>query len=79
MNTLKWWEPRRLVLPLTIGIIFVIAVIPLKDPDLFWHLANGRLILSSDSIPRSDPFSFTMYGKEWICHEWLSDVAMYIV
>ena len=79
MNTLKWWEPRRLVLPLTIGIIFVIAVIPLKDPDLFWHLANGRLIQSSDSIPRSDPFSFTMYGKEWICHEWLSDVAMYIV
>ncbi|HUT16155.1 MAG TPA: hypothetical protein VMY98_07930 [Anaerolineae bacterium] len=79
MNTLKWWEPRRLVLPLTIGIIFVIAIIPLKDPDLFWHLANGRLIFSSHAIPRTDPFSFTMYGKEWICHEWLSDVAMYIV
>jgi len=79
MNTRNWWEPKQLVLPLTIGIIFIIAIIPLKDPDLFWHLANGRLISGTRSIPRTDPFSFTMYGKEWICHEWLSDVAMYVL
>jgi len=77
MNNSHWWQPRRLVLPVTIGMIFILALVPLTDPDLFWHLANGRLIWSTHNIPRTDPFSFTMYGKEWVCHEWLTEVIMY--
>jgi len=77
MDIGHWWEPRRLVIPLAIAAIFVLALGPLIDPDLFWHLANGRLILETRSIPRADPFSFTMAGKEWVCHEWLTEVSMY--
>ncbi len=77
MDTRDWWQPRRLVLPLSIAMIFILALSPLTDPDLFWHLANGRLMWSTHSIPRSDPFSFTIGGKEWICHEWLTEIIMY--
>lgn len=42
------------------------------DPDYWWHLSTGDLILES-GIPRADPFSWTQAGDEWIAHEWLSE------
>ena len=71
------WHPRKLILPLTTLAIFTLALSPLTDPDMFWHLPNGRLIWQTHAIPRHDPFSFTMSGKEWICHEWLTDLIMF--
>ncbi|HSZ62457.1 MAG TPA: hypothetical protein VK828_11700 [Terriglobales bacterium] len=47
------------------------------DPDLWWHLRTGQLIVESHSIPHSDPFSFTRAGHAWISHEWLSEVTFY--
>ncbi len=44
------------------------------DPDLFWHLRTGDVIVH-DGIPREDIFSFTIPGNEWITHEWLSQVV----
>ena len=79
MHSKHWWEPRQLVFPLVIGATFILVLGPLVDPDLFWHLANGRWMLSTHTIPRTDPFSFTMSGKEWICHEWLTEIVMYSI
>ncbi len=73
----EWWQPRTLVVVLCVGTVFIMVLGPLIDPDLYWHLANGRLILTTGSIPRSDPFSFTKAGTAWICHEWLTEVGMY--
>jgi hypothetical protein len=47
------------------------------DPDLWWHLRSGQLIVESGHIPHSDPFSFTRAGHPWISHEWLTEVAFY--
>ncbi len=77
MHIRDWWEPSRLVIALCIGAVFILVLGPLIDPDVFWHLANGRLILTTGSIPRADPFSFTKAGTTWICHEWLTEVGMY--
>ncbi len=56
--------------------IFSLAAVPPLDPDLWWHLANGRLILSSGSIPHVDVYSFSAAGQPWVMHEWLADLAM---
>ncbi|MGA2285973.1 MAG: hypothetical protein ABSG55_06865 [Dehalococcoidia bacterium] len=48
------------------------------DPDFWWHLRTGKLILES-GIPRHDPFSWTAAGKAWVTHEWLSEVIIYAV
>jgi hypothetical protein len=77
MRIRDWWQPRTLVVVLCIGAVFIMVLGPLTDPDLYWHLANGRLIWTAGSIPRSDPFSFTKAGTAWICHEWLTEVGMY--
>jgi hypothetical protein len=47
------------------------------DPDLWWHLRTGQLIVETRHVPHFDPFSFTRAGHPWISHEWLSEVAFY--
>jgi len=49
------------------------------DWDFWWHLKAGQYIIQTRSIPHLDPFSFTRAGAEWITHEWLSEVIMYVV
>lgn len=50
-----------------------------NDGDTSWHLATGRLILDTRSIPHTDPFSFTFAGHPWTAHEWLAELAMALV
>jgi hypothetical protein len=47
----------------------------LADPDVWWHVRTGRLILDSHTIPHSDPWSFTAPHGSWVPTSWLSDVA----
>jgi hypothetical protein len=48
------------------------------DPDLWWHLRLGQTIWDTGHIPTSDQFSFTASGHEWVAHEWLSQVLLYL-
>src|SRR5690349_3362028 len=57
--------------------IFSLAAVPPLDPDLWWHLANGRLIATTASIPHVDLYSFSAAGQPWVMHEWLADLGMY--
>ena len=45
------------------------------DSDYFWHLATGRIILTS-GVPTVDPFSYTYAGAPWRPHQWLLDAAL---
>ncbi len=58
--------------------LVVMAVRTTLDPDLWWHLRTGEWILGR-GLPREDVFSFTAAGREWITHEWLSQVVMWSV
>jgi hypothetical protein len=44
------------------------------DPDLFWHVRTGQLVLETGQIPSTDPWSYTHTGSRWTDHEWLPDV-----
>jgi hypothetical protein len=57
--------------------IFSLAAVPPLDPDLWWHLANGRLIATTATIPHVDLYSFSAAGQSWVMHEWLADLGMY--
>lgn len=47
------------------------------DPDLWWHLRTGDVIVN-DGIPATDPFSWSVPGKSWLTHEWLSEVVLWL-
>jgi hypothetical protein len=58
---------------------FFFAARPLSDGDFWYHLKTGEYILQTRSIPRTDIFSFTNYGKAWVAHEWLSEAIFCLI
>ncbi len=59
----------------TAAVVFGQGLRVKADPDLWWHVRTGEMILAERSLPRADPFSFTAAGAAWTNHEWLSDVV----
>jgi hypothetical protein len=59
-------------------IVFVglVTFLAPTDPDVWWHLRNGKLIVES-GIPAGDVYSFTAQGRPWLVQEWLTEVVMY--
>lgn len=53
------------------------AVVPLRNYDLFWHLATGRWIVEHRALPASDPFAVASDRGPWINDEWLFDAVAY--
>jgi hypothetical protein len=49
---------------------------PLADPDIGWHIRTGEQILTTHSLPRTDPFSSLMEGQTWFAWEWAYDVLL---
>lgn len=57
--------------------LLLLLILPLTDPDYFWHLKTGEYILSHHALPAGDIFSFTRFGHPWVLHEWLFEVVLY--
>ncbi len=72
-------KPRRVFVCIFGLGLFVMACRSVTDPDVWWHLRTGELILQSHHIFRSDPYSFTRSGTPWVDHEWLSQVIIYCI
>ena len=47
----------------------------IADPDIYSHIALGRLILDQHALPATDPFSAAINGASWVDYEWLSQVG----
>src|SRR5215212_10096506 len=68
---------RRIFEAYVFAYAFFFAARPLSDGDFWWHLKTGEYTINTHSIPRTDFFSFTNYGRVWIAHEWLSEAIFY--
>ena len=60
-----------------IGLVPLLALFPLHNNDLWWHLATGKWIAAHHAVPRDDIFAWTRYLTGWIDNEWLSQVLFY--
>jgi tetratricopeptide (TPR) repeat protein len=67
------------VVVLALAFPFLLALEKVSESDTFWHLKTGEWILSHESIPHTDPFSATVYGKPWLDWEWLFQAGIYAV
>ncbi len=82
-------ERQQITLRLvTASLVFILASFALSrfliypnfaDPDLWGHLRFGQDICQAHSIPRVDTYSYVSGGRDWINHEWLSQVVFYLV
>lgn len=48
------------------------------DPDLWWHIANGRIVEQAHVFIRMEPYAFTVAGQPWIDPEWLSGLLYWL-
>ncbi len=61
------------------GLMAFVANVEIRDLDLWLHLAVGRFITISQTVPSADILSHTMTGQFWNNHEWLFQVLLYNV
>jgi hypothetical protein len=52
------------------------TMLPMTDPDTWWHIRVGREILNTGSIPTVDTWSIAGAGHPWISQDWASNVLM---
>jgi hypothetical protein len=74
----RWFIFVLLVaLLLLLYIVFIPGGRLLLDADLYWHIATGRKIWESGSVPQVDEFSHTFRGHPWTERDWLGDLAFF--
>lgn len=59
---------------LLIGI--VLSIKALREPDLWWMYRTGEWMLENGQVTKSDPFSYTFAGTEWINVKWFFEVLI---
>lgn len=74
-------EKKNFLILALVGLIFSLPfyLMPMNNPDLFWHLSSGKFIVSNLAIPSKDFLSWTMKGAQWLDFEWLTQVIYYLL
>jgi hypothetical protein len=54
------------------------SLVPIIDPDVWWHLAAGRWIVEHGSVPSVDPFHARGEAREWLDYSWSADAAWWL-
>jgi hypothetical protein len=78
----RWWarldqlsRPGGLLLLSAMVIAALPVTSPIRDPDFWWHLRTGQLILDNHlQLLGTDPYTYTVPGHVWTMHEWLTEV-----
>lgn len=81
MELLRKHRFVSVLLPLALFalVVFTYCFNALKEPDAYYHLKSGQVILETLSIPHADIFSYTAAGAPWVAHEWLAQIMFYSV
>lgn len=58
----------------TVVAVLLATLGPITSGDLWWHLRTGEWILTSGSLPSTDPFSHTAGDTHWVLQEYGSQV-----
>ncbi len=71
--------PQLAVISLVMSLAFYRFSLTVADPDLWGHLKFGETVWKAAKVAMPDPFSYLTAGRLWLNHEWLSEVAFYLV
>lgn len=75
----RWWDKpglKFLATPGGLGLVavLIVAIIPLLaptlDPDFWWHIETGKILIATHSLISTDPYTYTAVGHAWVMHEW---------
>lgn len=69
-------KTRIFLIVLIISISIFLTSQYVLDTDYFWHIKAGKYMFNN-GILTHDVFSWFMYGKYWVSHEWLFELILY--
>lgn len=69
----------RLYLIVFFAALSLLFLHPVNSGDFFHHIATGRDIVQTGTLPRTDSWTFTAVGKPWVAHSWGSGVLYYLI
>lgn len=71
----------NIALLMALPVIFTVSLNPsresLRDPDIWWHLADARQLMTTHHFIWTEPNSFTVGGKPWVNPEWLAELPFW--
>jgi hypothetical protein len=59
--------------------VFIFSIYPYSDYDWGWHYRYGEYLFQHGSLLRSDIFSWTLPGYQWVNHSWAFDPLLYLL
>jgi hypothetical protein len=69
---------RRLLIVVLLYCIPVLqGMVPVVDPDIWWHFRTGQWIVDHTQVPSMDSFSAYGMGKPWVAYSWLFEILIY--
>jgi hypothetical protein len=74
-----------LLIGLVVVLAFLVSSVPAFNPDIWMHLATGRMIAHLDYPVGSDPFALTTEeaggrpAVTWVNHSWLYQLGLYLL
>lgn len=76
-----WLAPDLALVSATVTLFYCLFLFQgyqqlFRDSDAGWHIRTGEAILSTGTLPRFDPYSFSRPGQPWFAWEWGADVAV---
>ncbi|GAC1339669.1 MAG: hypothetical protein NVSMB29_07360 [Candidatus Dormibacteria bacterium] len=67
-------RPERLLLGTSLLLCLLPVTRAIRDPDFWWHLRTGQLILQKHGLLGTDPYTYTVADHRWVMHEWGAEV-----
>jgi hypothetical protein len=67
---------RRFVYAAVAAGAALVALGPIADGDIYWHLAAGAEMWRRHALLRTDPFTLSAAGRAWIDVHWLFQLAV---
>ncbi|MDC0230728.1 hypothetical protein OAK19_02090 [Aureispira] len=53
-----------------------LSIKALREPDLWWMYRTGEWMLENWKVTKTDPFSYTFFGTDWINVKWLYELLI---
>ena len=57
-------------------VAILVALGPIADGDIYWHVAAGRWMFEHRALLRVDPFTVSAAGRAWIDVHWLFQLGV---